>query len=277
MRYLFIPVFFLLFSARSFTQTGPGAMLPVETDIPGWRPAGELKVFNSENLKDLVSEEAALILEYGLRQAVTMDYYNYSGKIINIQVFTMENVFGSYGIFLQKSKGEKIFREFGNACFEKPGCFGFWKQFYYIYMHSRFKGDTISEGFRLIAGFIDSRIKSKGFFPDILSLSKDKKGNITIFKGPLALSNIYYFGPSNIFFIKEGIAIENNDSKEIILKYTDNNEAVRRFTEAAGILGSMAKFSGFSMDGEFSFVMKDRDGKALIFKVEDNCLNITIK
>jgi len=277
MRHFFIPVLLALICFSSYSQTGPGAMLPEGTEVPGWRPAGELKVYNSENLNNLADERADLIREYGFRQAIAMDFYNYYGKLINIQVFTMDNTFGSYGIFLQKSKGGKIFDEFGNSCFEKTDSFGFWKQFYFIYMHSDFEGDTIAEGFRLIARVIDSKIKSKGLFPDILGLSKNKKGNVTIFKGPLALSNIYYFSPSNIFFINEGIAIENSDSKEIILKYADNNEAVRRLSDAAGILGAMTKFSDFNMVGEFSFAMKDREGKTLVFKVNEDCLDITIE
>jgi hypothetical protein len=252
-------------------------MLPDDTEVPGWRPAGVLKVYKSDNLHTLINADADLVLEYGFRQAITRDFYNYSGKLINIQVFTMDNTFGSYGIFLQKSKGEKVFQKYGNSCFEKPHSFGFWKQFYFIYMQSEFEGDTITEGFRLFAGIIDSKIKSKGLFPEILGLSSDKKGNITIFKGPLALSKIYYFSPSNVFFINEGIAVENDNSKEIILKYADNNEAVRRFSETAGILGAMTKFTNFIMTGSFSFTMKDREGKTLVFKVDGNCLDITIK
>ena len=261
----------------SFSQSGPGAMLPTETELPGWRASGEFKTYNRDNLSNLINDEANLILEYGFRNIVSRDYYNFSGKVINIQVYTMENTFGSCGVFMLKSKGEKVFKEFGNACFEKAGSFSFWKQFYLVMMHSEFSGDTISEGFRLIAGVIDSKIKSRGLFPDIIGLSNDKTGNITIFKGPLALSNIYYFSPLNIFYIKEGIAIENGDTREIILKYTDNNEAVRRFSDAAGILSGMSKFSSFIMLGDYSFAMKDKEGKTLKFRVDDNCMNITIK
>ena len=277
MRYSLIPVLNILICFSSFSQTGPGAILPDGTEIPGWRAAGGLKIYKSDNLHSLINADADLVLEYGFRQAITRDFYNYSGKLINIQVFTMDNSFGSYGIFLQKSKGEKIFQKYGNSCFEKPGSFGFWKQFYFIYMQSKSEGDTITEGFRLFAGNIDAKIKSRGLFPDILGLSRDKKGDITIFKGPLGLSNIYYFGPSNVFFINEGIAIENENSKEIILQYSDNNEAVRRFSDAAGLLGSMAKFTNFTLVDKYSFSMKDREGNTLVFKVDGNCLDIVIK
>jgi hypothetical protein len=260
-----------------FSQSGPDAILPSEKEVPGWRTSGKNKIYNKENLRDFINEEAELFNEFGLRSVITRDYYNFSGKVINIQVYTMDNSFGSCGIFLQKSKGEKVFREFGNACFEKAGSFVFWKQYYLILMNSGSSGDSISFGFRLMAGVIDSKIKSKGLFPDIMRFSDGKTGNITIFKGPLAMANIYYFSPLNIFRINEGMAIENDDNKEIILKYTDNNEAVRRFSDAAGILGGMTKFSGFIMVGDYSFALKDKDGKSLTFKVNDNCMNITIK
>ena len=263
--------------STSFSQSGPGAILPAEKEVPGWRTSGELKIYNRDNLVNLADGEADMFKEFGLRNAVSRDYFNFTGKVINIQVYTLESTFGSYGIFLQKSKEEKVFKEFGNACFEKAGDFTFWKQYYFITMHSGSSGDTISSSFRLMAGIIDSKIKSRGLLPDILGLSNDKTGHISIFKGPLALSKIYYFGPMDVFYINEGIAIENGDTTEIILKYTDNNEAVRRFSDSAGILSGMSKFSGFIMIGDYSFAMKDKDGKTLTFKLDNNYMNITIK
>jgi hypothetical protein len=260
-----------------FSQTGPGAILPAENETPGWRISGKLQTYDYENLDNLIDGEADLYREYGLKNAISRDYFNFSGIVINIRVFTFDKTFGSYGLFLQKSKGEKVFKEYGNACFEKRGSFTFWKQYYLIVMSSKSSGDSISAGYRLMAGLIDSKIKSKGLFPEIMGLSKDKTGDITIFKGPLALSNIYYFGPRNYFNINEGIAIENADRKEIILKYIDNNEAVGRFSDAAGILGAMSKFSGFKMAGNYSFEMKDKEGKTLTFKVDGDCMYISIE
>jgi hypothetical protein len=81
----------------------------------------------------------------------------------------------------------------------------------------------------------------------------------------------------NVFNINEGIAIENGESKEIILRYTDNNEAVRRFSDAAGILGRMERYSEFKLVDQYSFTMMDKDKKILTFKVDNECLNILIK
>jgi hypothetical protein len=260
-----------------FPQTGQDAILPSEKEVPGWRTSGELKKYTRENVNTLLSEETDLFKEFGLKSVISRDYYNFSGKTINIRVFTMDNSFGSYGIFLQKSKGEKVFKEFGNACFENKGNFQFWKQLYFVVMHSEFSGDTISQGFRQIAGIIDSKIKSRGILPDILKLSGNRNGTTSIFKGPLGLANIYYFGPLNIFNVNEGIAIENKDTKEIILRYKDNNECVRRFSDAAGILGGMQKFTGFTLVNKYEFTMKDNAGKELTFKVDKEYLNIVIK
>jgi hypothetical protein len=261
----------------SYSQTGPDAILPSEKEVPGWRTSGEARVYSKDNLRDFFKDTAELFIEYGLRKAVSRDYYNFFGKVINLQVYTMDNTFGSYGLFLQKSKGEKVFKEFGNSCFEKPGSFVFWKQYYLVIMNSISSGDTISEGFRLLAGVIDSKIKSRGVLPEIIGRANNKKGYPILFKGPLALAEIYYFSPLNIFKINEGIAFENGDSKEIILKYTDNNEAVRMLSDAAGILSVIQKFSGFIMVGDYSFAMKDKEGKTLTFKVDGDCLDIVIK
>jgi hypothetical protein len=277
MRYPFTIILIILACIHLSGQTGPGAMLPGKDDIAGWRTSGEMKIWNRENIKSFAKDESAIVLEYGYNYAVEQDYSNYRNKQINVKVFVMNNPFGACGLFMRNSKNQKVMKEYGNSSMEKDGEYCFWKQFYYVKLSSASAGDTIKEGFRMIAAFIDSKIRSKGVLPDILGLSDGRRGNVTIFRGQLALSEIYYFSPLNIFFVQEGIAIEDGDTREIILKYTDNNEAVRRFTEVAGILSGMSRFSDFIMLENFSFVMKDKERKTLVFRVSENYLNITIK
>jgi hypothetical protein len=270
-------IFFLLCFSQLWSQTGPGSFLPDINELPGWRPAGEAEVFRSESLEKIAGPETGLILEYGFNYAVSRKYYNFGYRVINVQVYTMDNTFGSYGLFLRHSRNEKVFSQYGNSCYEKKGEFGFWKQFYFIRMFSDVTNDTVAEGYRQVASFIDSKIRSRGIFPLIMNLTDNSSKNIRIFKGPLALSEIYYFSPLNIFFVNEGIAFERGDTTKIIFKYADNNEAVRRYTEVAGILSGMPKYTGFRMDGNFSFSMKDKEHKTLIFNVSESNLEVSIK
>jgi hypothetical protein len=262
---------------KTFCQTGPGAILPAEKEVPGWRTTGEYKLFKGEELKNLIGREAELVMEYGFRSAVSCDYYNFIGKVITLRIYTMNNTFGSYGYFLQKGMGEKQFKEFGNGTFEKKGSYCFWKQMYFVELISAFSGDTVAQGFRQIAGVIDSKVKSRGNLPEIMKLSENKRGTPLLFKGPVALGNIYYFGPVNIFDINEGLAIIDTDSKELIFKYADNNEAVRRFSDAAGIMGKMQRYSEFKLVDRYSYTLKDKDGKTLTIKVDNDCLDVVIK
>jgi len=265
------------FCVESICQTGPGAMLPGIDAITGWRTTEEMKIWSKENLRSFMKDEPDIVKEYGFDYAVEQNYSDARKNLINVKVYVMNNSFGSCGLFMRYSKNQTVMEGFGNSAFEKPGEFGFWKHLYYVRLTSDSSGDTITDGFKMIAAYIDKKIRSKGVIPDILDYAEGKPGNITIFKGPLALSEIYYFSPLNIFFVQEGVAIENGNTKEIILKYADNNEAVRRLTEVAGILGEMSKFSDFIMVENFSFAMKDRDRKRLVFRVAENCINITIK
>ncbi|MGD0581734.1 MAG: DUF6599 family protein [Bacteroidales bacterium] len=276
-KYCFLFILLLVGLKPLLSQTGPGSFLPEIYDIPGWRPAGDPEVFKSGSLEKIAGDETGLILEYGFNYAVLRRYYNFRHRVIKVQVYTMNNTFGSYGLFLRHSGKEKVFNEYGNSCYEKQGEFGFWKQFYFIRMNSDITNDTVSEGYRQIASFIDSKIKSRGLFPGIMNLSGDNARNVRIFRGPLALSEIYYFSPLNIFFVNEGISFEKDDTTKIILRYSDNNEAVRRYTEAAGVLGTMPEFTDFVMDGSFSYTMKDKKGKTLVFRVNENNLEISIK
>jgi hypothetical protein len=277
MKYCFLLLLLIIPGNPLLSQTGPGSFLPDKNEIPGWRPDGEPVVYKSGSLEKIAGEETGLILEYGFNYAVSRRYYNFGRRVINVKVFTMDNTFGSYGLFLRHSRKEKVFNKYGNSCYEKPGEFGFWKQFYFIRMNSDVSNDTVSEGYRQIASFIDSKIKSRGLFPGIMNLSDNNARNVRIFSGPLALSEIYYFSSLDIFFVREGIAFDKGDTTRIILRYSDNNEAVRRFTEVAGVLGAMPKFTDFVMDGDFSYSMKDKEGKTLVFSVNESNLEINIK
>jgi len=275
-RYAGVMIFLFLTFNIAMSQSGPGSFLPEANEIAGWRPAGDAEIFRSESLERVAGTETSLILEYGFDYAAERQYYNYGFRVIRVQVYTMDNTFGSYGLFLRHSRKEKVFSQFGNSCYEKQGEFGFWKQYYFIRMTSDVSNDTVSEGYRQIASFIDSKIKSRGLFPGIMNLSDQGSTNVRIFRGPLALSEIYYFSPLDIFFIREGIAFDRGDTTKILLRYADNNEAVRRYSESAGMLGSMSKFTDFLMDGLYVFTMKDREGKKLFFKVKENDLEISI-
>lgn len=274
-----IKLFILLsiFCSAARSQTGPAAFLPVNDDIPGWRQAGEPEIYKETNLFDVAKEDSKLVLEFGFNYAVSARYYNFTGTKIDVLVYTMNSSFGSYGLFLRAARGMETYKEFGNLSYRKDGEFGFWKHLYFIKMISAISGDTATDGFKQIAGFIDSKIRSKGQLPSILDFSKERRGDIVIFKGPLALSEIYYFSPLNIFFINEGMAIVTPEATELIFSYADNNEAVHRFSEVAGILSQMTKFSDFIMPVQFSFAMRDRDGKMLTFKVMENRIDVIIK
>jgi hypothetical protein len=277
MRYPVSIIIFIIVCLESAGQTGPGAMLPGKDNIPGWKTAAENKIWGKESLKKFAGEESEIVNEFGFDYAVEQNYYNFKNKLINVKVYVMNNSFGSCGLFMRYSRNQKIAKEYGNSSYLKKGEYGFWKHLYFVKLTSGASGDTITEGFRMIASYIDSKIRSKGTIPEIIGSSEGKPGTVTIFRGPLALSEIYYFSPLNIFFVEEGIAIVNGDRKEIILKYSDNDKAIKRFSEVAAILSGMSKFSDFVMIENFSFAMKDRERKNIVFRVADNYLNITIK
>ncbi len=267
----------LVLSLYVSAQTGPGSFLPEKENLPGWRANGETSIIRNDGLRKVAGEETPLILEYGFNYLALQSYYNFSGGKIKVEVYAMDNSFGSCGLFLRHSRKEKTFSEYGNKCYEKKGEFGFWKQYYFIRMSSSSANDSIMQGYRQIAAYIDSKIRSKGLLPGILNQSGNNLENVRIFNGPMGLSEIYYFGPQNIFFIDEGLAYEKGDTTKIILRYSDKDIAMKRFTDTAGILGSMDKFSGFRMEDDFSFSMNDREGKKLLIRVDDKILMISIK
>ena len=258
-------------------QSGLTVFLPEKDELPGWVISGDVLEYEKEDLISMLDGGAALYHEYGFKEVMTVNFSNNEGKAINLHVYRMKYSFASYALYLQKSVGSEKMKEIGNDGFVSDYSLGFWKHHYFAIVNSNQAGIEISKGMEDIARIVESRIKNSGKWPDIISKVDNDVGKVTLIRGKISLSNVYFFSTKDVFRAQEGVAYEKDDLIEIILKYSSNYESIQRLGEVAGVLSRERRFNQFRMTGDYSFEMYDLQGNNIEIEAEGRYLLIDIE
>lgn len=273
---IYYATLYLIFTLNAAAQTGPAALLPEEGEIEGWTLNGDPVVYGGDDLFFLINGGADIYYEYGFREVIAASFTNPGGGEIKLEIYRMKDSFAAYAVFLQQSVGSDIGESVGTNSFVNSGSLGFWKHHYFILMRSNSENSSVTGGMKMMAGSVDKRIKQEGRLPDIATSFSNRSGRITLLRGNIALSNIYYFSSRDIFLIEEGIAVEENGVKEILLQYSDPGKPVQRLAEVAAMLGSDNRFTDFAMSGEETVTLSDKRGNRITIEASGNLLKIKI-
>jgi hypothetical protein len=266
----------LIFTFNAAAQTGPAALLPAEGETEGWVLNGDPALYGGDDLFFLINGGADIYYEYGFREVIAASFTNPGGEEIKLEVYRMKDCFAAYAVFLQQSTGSEKGKSFGTNSFVNNGSLGFWKHHYFILMRSNSENSIVSDGMSMMAGSVDKRIKQECRLPDIATSFSNRSGRITLLRGKIALSNIYYFSPRDIFLIEEGIAVEESGVKEIWLHYSDPGKPVQRLAEVSALLSSDNRFTGFAMSGAETVTFSDNRGNRITMEASGNLLKIRV-
>ncbi|MEZ5001214.1 MAG: DUF6599 family protein [Bacteroidales bacterium] len=259
-----------------YGQTGMKALLPVEGEIKGWEVAGPVRQYGAEQLESIAGRESVLYSEYGFREAIRASMINSSGEILGLEIYRMDDTFGSYALYLQKSRGAGETYTAGNNSYLDSLSLGFWKHHYLVTISCDRLNDSTLLGMKLVADLVDSRIRPNGKLPEITAPFMQRPGRVTLLRGKTGLSYIYHFTTTDVFRIDEGIAIEETGRAEIWLKYPNPDMSVQRLGEVAGVLSRDQRFTGFMMSGDQSFRLSDRLGNTIDIEATGRYLKILI-
>ena len=85
-------------------------LLPLESDLKGWKPDGEPQTAEGIALFELINGGAEEYVKEGFRRAVTATYKNKEGKRINLDIYEMLSPESAKRIHLKKAgdKGKKV-------------------------------------------------------------------------------------------------------------------------------------------------------------------------
>jgi hypothetical protein len=112
------------------------AAFPGADAVAGWSPEGELEVYDSETIFNLVDGQADFFFAYGFEQVAVRQYKNTAGAVLDVQIWQVSDAASAYGLFSADIAGEPV--DVGN---EGDGDVGrrlvFWQNRYVAQLFAR--------------------------------------------------------------------------------------------------------------------------------------------
>src|SRR5512133_1212433 len=95
-------------SAPVATPVPMDTILPAGGSISGWDSPDALKIYNQENLYNLVDGQADAFFAYGFEQVTVQRYQNATGARLNVEIWQLANPADAYGLFHSGVAGQPV-------------------------------------------------------------------------------------------------------------------------------------------------------------------------
>ena len=250
-------------SISGLAQENITQLLPDPFDLPGLQTAGNYEYFEGDNLHDLISENAAIYLEYGFVQAITQNYTGITTEAnLRIEIYQMTDPEAAFGIFAYTATGQEIID----------------KIVYYLVLGDDY-GMMVKGAYFIIASYanlpealesiilekisksIDASIKEYAELPKLLVSSQppchDTKQSLH-FRGKLAMQKMAYLDFKLPFEFSEGVYYRCDVFDYLLFIPSDNKSKKELLQETIGNI--LKKNTDFKASSEISgFSIKEND------------------
>jgi hypothetical protein len=126
----------LLLTACGGRPNSSAGFLPGAGAFPEWTPAGEVEVFDRENIYHLVNGQAEAFFAYGFERVAVRSYENAEDAVLGVEVWQLATAADAYGLFTASIAG--IPAAIGNDGDADPGRrLAFWQDRYYVQVRAR--------------------------------------------------------------------------------------------------------------------------------------------
>ncbi len=207
--------------------------LPAPDGIPGWRVADPPRLFQGEELFDLIDGGAMLYQEYGFVRALSCRYAGPATASLQIEIYEMSSDGAAYGIYsmMQSARGAAV--DAGQEARLFDDYIAVWKGPYYISVTALGPREAVGAALPKMGRLIASRIPVTGNRPAIVGrLPPDGLLDRKYLRGSLALSNVRVFGPGDPFRVREGACGLYADRQVFLLQYADAARAAAQLAAA---------------------------------------------
>jgi len=155
----------LLLAACGGKPNSLAGVFPGADAFPDWTPAGEVQVFDGENLYDLVNGQAEAFFAYGFERVAVRRYESARGATLHVEVWQLATPADAYGLFTTSIVGTPA--AIGNDGDADPGRrISFWQDRYHVdmYAHQQLPGADL----QILAQAVSARLPSGGKRPALV-------------------------------------------------------------------------------------------------------------
>jgi len=197
-------LFALLLSGCSKDLASSGAetlslpdVFPGADTFPGWTPAGEVELFDSETIYELVNGQAEAFFVYGFEQVAVQSYEN-ADNLLRVEVWQLATTTDAYGLFTTGIAGAPA--DVGNDGDADPGRrVAFWQDRYYVQVRARQKLDDAD--LRGFAETISQALPSGGERPALVGLLPPDglvERSAIFFREEISIQDMVWLGGENL-------------------------------------------------------------------------------
>ncbi|MBN1876097.1 MAG: hypothetical protein JXA33_17875 [Anaerolineae bacterium] len=188
--------------------------------MPGWETAGDVALYNSETIFNLVDGQADAFFAYGFEQVVVQTYENEEGAGLGIEVWQLATPADAYGLFTTSVAGVPV-DGIGNEGDTDPGRrLVFWQDRYYVQVRAR--QPIADDELRAFAAGVAEALPSGGERPALVARlpEEDLESRRAIFfRQEISIQNEVWLGGENLL----GLSAE---TEGVLAPYTQDESRV---------------------------------------------------
>ena len=223
----------LLLGCSESQPTSLADLFPAADALPGWTPASEVELFDSQNLYDLVDGQAESFFAYAFQEVAVRRYQNAAAAVLDVEIWQLGAPADAYGLFTTSITGRPV--TVGNAGDADPGRrLAFWQDRYYVRLRARQElPDAELEGF---ARAISAALPTGGERPalvDRLPLDGQVERSTIFFHEEISIQDRLWLGDENMMGLSPetngvlaGYEVGGGRAQLLLVQYPDADAAV---------------------------------------------------
>lgn len=268
----------LFFSVSALQGQTAASVLPGAGFLPGWEASYDAVAYEGDDLFFLINGGADLYMEYGFADVAAVELKHPDKGSVYMELYRMDSDSAAFGIFSLRKGGLSVEVNPGPWVVYGEDFLHLWQgPFYMSVSGGRLEKSARLQVFLSLIGHLTEKVPAENRLPWLYEEYRQAEANSAAYlMGPLALSNIYSFGHENPFRVSEGLVLERDADREIILAYADASTASDIFSGVLHFFTDNARFPQFEGSGR-SFAAVDRQGKLIEATLSGNKILLAIE
>ncbi len=270
---------FLIVCGIAFSSKGQTAqeVIPGPEWQEGWAASYEVMSYEGDDLFFLINGGADLYMEYGFADVAAVELSHPEKGNLYIELYRMDSDSAAFGIFSLR-KGDisvKIYpapwAAYGDDVLHV------WNgNFYMMVSGGQMKTATL-ETFTKLVAYLADKVPAENELPAVArQLPDSESSHYAYLMGPLALNNIYSFGPGDVFHTREAVVLFEENQKHLNFYYESEPLAKEVFAGVRAYMENSGRFNDFQGD-QRSFHAVDRRGNRLLGKSGEKMIQVTVE
>jgi hypothetical protein len=212
---LFVALLVSCGQAQPDPDSPAAALLGPDAALTSWASAGEVRVFDRDDLYDLVDGMADAYFAYGFEQVAVRDYEHAEGGIVGVEVWRLAMPANAYGLFTASaSSPEGTPVDLGNDGDSDPGRrVAFWQDRFYVLVRAR---QQVPEAdLQALAEAVSAALPPGGERPALKNqLPSDGmvERSIVFFRQEISIQNSVWLGGENVLGLSQ-------DTEGVLARY----------------------------------------------------------